>query len=263
MSFMSEVVSVTTDQGTEKLLSNFPHTPLSSLVPWSETCVEPPLAVDANGWDETRLFHPPTVDTTHCLHCAGMLHVVHNMMRDLKVTVPGFEAFLQEMTQVARLLGKKYSLERLLATCCSSDDTMLFRPAFNRKSLTHLKVYEGRWGSVATAIQTLGELEPALRACWSREKYTYQNAGGARGRGAAQEVDVGVVDSAICSHYFWCYRASMEMVANTVEHCMHWAETCICHGPLLFKIRASQTHAHTHICTYIYMNEARAEVFIE
>ena len=42
-------------------------------------------------------------------------------------------------------------------------------------------------------------------------------------------VRLNVVDEAIQSDYFWGYLHGIELIAQTLERCLQWAESCPCH----------------------------------
>ena len=226
---------MTTDQGTERILSTFGKVPLDDLVPWAKSCVDTLMQHGgAQGCDDgpevsANVVAQHMVDTSSCLNFPGVLHVIHLVTRDLKNSVPEFSKFVDDLTQVSRLLSKKHYFQRFLSTCCNpqgDERAGLFRSAFTTRSLTSLRVFEGRWGSVANSIIQLGSLEGALRATWSREKFGF----GKVTTTTAKAVNISIVDAAIQSDYFWLLRAAFQVISECLVRAMHWAESCPCHA---------------------------------
>ena len=214
---------MTTDQGTERILAAFPKVSVDQMVGWANSTMESlmqqggaQMSCDGDEAAEESVAHYH-LDTSKCLNFPGVLHAIHNATKDVKNSVPTFEAFVKDLTHVCRLLSEKHYLERFLATCCNSaidENAGLYRSAFTTQALGSLKVHDKRWGSVAQAILKLGSMEGPLRATWSRARFTY-----GRSANSVQEVDLAILDQAITSSLFWLCRAVYSPLAETLGPC--------------------------------------------
>ena len=232
--------SLTADMGTERLLLQCPRLRVADYFPWTDTTLDDLAAAEGNlaeyqGREE--IVHMPAA-----VYAPGALHIVHNCTRDLKSSVGGYSDFIVQLSAVSKMLGRPYLLLRFLNTCCSSGEGLLHRNSFTDvPKLSAVKIYEGRWGTVANAITVLGTLEAPLRACWNKSAFTYRHGGSLRQRadsGKDQEgeeeggdhdsVRVAAIDGAISNNFFWAYRAMLQPVADCLAHLQRWSETCPC-----------------------------------
>jgi hypothetical protein len=103
-----------------------------------------------------------------------------------------------------------------------------------------LRVYPGRWGSIAGAVRELGKLEEVLTRRWSKAKYNFngdeeqlqQFNNCAQRLGSDEVADENIVDKAIHSKVFWSYRRMKNHLASTLDHFLYWCESCDCHHHL-------------------------------
>lgn len=171
------------------------------------------------------------VDLTRALYAGGVLHVVHKATEELGAVLHHWQHFLEELTHVTRLLGRKWSRQRLVSTCFAQPP----QAAFAGQLLSFSGgVYQGRWGSIVEAVSSLVPLERPLRFAWSKKAYLF---GGAEAALPAAErerpggVRVATVDSAINSPLFWGYLRCIDTCAEVLEVFCKWAEGCPCHSP--------------------------------
>ena len=141
----------------------------------------------------------------------------------------------------------------MMETCFSEQPYVWFRRDYENFSC---RVYEGRWASVSIAVGKLLWLGPSLRPAWSMDKYTFKrraNEGDAAGAAAAapgpipndtddHHMDIQVIDAAINSPFFWAYASMIDMIAETHELIMHWAEGCLCHGHMPTSLQGPARH---------------------
>lgn len=95
------------------------------------------------------------LDTQHSFYIPGMLHVIHNATRDLKESMSGWKWFLEGLTAIAKVLATPVWRQRLVETCFSSPPACFYKHHFEKVGLGELHIFEGRWGTVATAISEL------------------------------------------------------------------------------------------------------------
>ena len=94
--------------------------------------------------------------------------MIHNATEDLKGSLPGWQPYIEQLRQVARLLHNKP--DRLLATCFSRVPHLNEADRF--RSFQHT-VYEGRWAEALSASMELRPLMDSLRAAWDVQAYSF------------------------------------------------------------------------------------------
>ena len=168
---------------------------------------------------------PTVIDFTPSVFIAGMLHIINLVTEKLENRLAWFDTWLLWLTQVCRLLSRRYSRERMQEQCFADGAAAPFRHRFDSFSCG---VYKGRWGSIFHALSCLLPLEAALRAGWSLGKY--------KGDGGTEEhkkddksLKVDVADEGIRSHRFWAYSHMIDIVGSVLEQLARWAEGCPCH----------------------------------
>ena len=105
--------------GTERILPRFPVTPIKDMFAWDfpqsggdglvieDDTVHVPARVDD---------HEVQVDFSHTVYVPGPLHIVHNATKDLNSVVEWFSEYLQQLSQICRLLRRPFLRERLLVS---------------------------------------------------------------------------------------------------------------------------------------------------
>ena len=143
---MGEVVSITSDLGTESGLASIPpDVDLYSLLPWTPRFQagqdqEPPEAeVDLEGVSQTQrsIFRRAVL-------IAGMNHILHNISGVIAAKLVHYKWFLDRLKALAHLLTD--FADRFLQTCLSAADRALFSEDVKCFNYT---IIEWRWGSVA------------------------------------------------------------------------------------------------------------------
>ena len=102
---------------------------------------------------ESKTLAPDLVDAwldlSGTIYVPGLLHICHNCVKDLGVVLSSlWEAFVGELRHVCRLLSRKRSNERLLATCVTGQ----YAAFHNDFKAIKANVYTGRWGAVAYCV---------------------------------------------------------------------------------------------------------------
>ena len=233
------------DQGTESVFSLLQPVSLSDLLPPSSSEVQEEEVVFApENEPEVDFAHPLVnlepqpepelvVDVTSSLEVDDLLHCIHNATKGLSSSMTCFDRVVQQCKKVADMIRRKDSKDRLIETCFSTGMARGFIPELRKfKS----QVHEERWGTVADCITHLLRLKPALRYGWNLASYQLRPLGleseqDARDPNAEDVygVRLNVVDEAIQSDYFWGYLHGIELIAQTLERCLQWAESCPCH----------------------------------
>jgi hypothetical protein len=163
-----------------------------------------------------------TVSFKGTLYVPGVLHVLHNCTKDLKLQLTEWRWFTERLACLARLVGRPWSRDRLLATC--------FRDAPHKHSahlfsVGHHSVYEERWAETLKVIDEFKILGPPLRAAWNLRAFTFGQGNADRD----QHVNIVICDEAILDPVFWGYLEMVGTVGQVVESCVAWAESCPCH----------------------------------
>ena len=169
------------------------------------------------------------LDFTQSIYIPGPLHIMHNLTEGLGTAMSWWSELILRLTHLCRLLGRKWNRQRLFATCFSD-------PPWN--AFVHLygsfdgQVYKGRWGTVVHAVKELLPLERSLRGAWCKAKFCLNGQPPREGRDgtASKSLNVDLVDEACQSQQFWAYARMVSELGETIEHVMHWCESCPCHG---------------------------------
>jgi hypothetical protein len=244
---LSSTVSWTGDLGTEAGVAGASTSLLALFGPWvaeQDASAEAADSVTAeaeaqaanDGFDfqaegkvplaeAARPADPYRVSWRHSLFVPGVLHIMHNCTEDFSNSMPGWDGFIVQLRNVARMLHKP---QRLLATCFSRPPHAAKAHRF--QSFPHT-VYEGRWGDALRTTRDLLSLMADLRSAWDLRLYNF-------GRDDVQDngrqddkhgVKLTIVDEAIRSSYFWGYCSVVDIVGDALLQCMAWAEGCACH----------------------------------
>ncbi|CAE7662441.1 unnamed protein product [Symbiodinium sp. CCMP2592] len=168
------------------------------------------------------------LDFSPQIYIAGLLHIAHNVSKDLHQALEHWPVFTEQLTQVCKLLSSRISRQRLLETCFSEPPWSAFQARFES---FNAQVYGGRWNTAMEAVQDLLPLIHILRRAWSGVKF------GVKGQDRDTEepdgdrsrvLSLSVVDEALKSSMFPAYLHAMHSVAECLSHISHWAESCPC-----------------------------------
>ena len=144
-----------------------------------------------------------------------------------------YKPFMVGLKRVAKLLSGKESKQQLLVTCFSSGFAVGFR---QEVASFKCSVHEKRWNTIAFAVRSLSELEPALRSCWDVQVYL-------RGRNMPQaKEDLGGdehgvhlegANEALLSDHWWSCLHIFLQIAVVQSAATEYANGCDCHSELL------------------------------
>ena len=168
------------------------------------------------------------LDFTQQVFIAGLLHISHNMTRDLESVLQHWETYVTQLTHVCRLLQQPWSCQRLVRTCMQRPPWSAWVPQVEEFDG---KVYQGRWGTTMDAITQLVPLLHVVRQVWDAEKFSRKAGGTADDAGdteASRQLSLEVVQQALSSDLFVAYSHAMLSIANAVLHLQNWAESCPC-----------------------------------
>ena len=166
-------------------------------------------------------------DFNRSIFIAGIMHCVHNCCLGLAAVLPFWGTFIDHLKHVTRLVSRKYSKNRLIASCFDEMPNAFYASAIRA---FRANVYDNRWGTALHALLVLIPIETPLRLCWCRRKY---QAAGADVRQANDDdgntVRVDVADNAIRSKLFWGYACFCDRIAFVMLLIISWADDCPCH----------------------------------
>ena len=226
--FGDSIFAFTTDQGTEAGLHKVPPVLIRKALPF--------VAYEAAPADDHD-FAPPLqnqadleakLDFGNSVGIAGMLHIIHNSTNDLGRSMVTFDATVKQLSHISKLLCRRDSKQRLLETCFS--DRVGRHLQSDIKSF-RAKLDPSRWGSFAHCVTELLEIEATLRYGWNLNSYGDQRANAPEDDGG-HGVDLAIVNSALTSPDFWATLRMMRCLANVINSCLTWVETCPCHHHL-------------------------------
>ena len=229
----------TSDQGTERLLCQFPSMPLGELFRWEDGPAAEededmlPFPQEAAARPKVN-EHVPALELGTSLYMPGLLHIISNATKNLRQSMRDMDYFLKGLALVAQLLGKQHYRERYVNTCLNclpGPEKQLYMDKLQEVKMAGVHVYENRWGTVVDAVFKVRDIAWILRETWSPEKFGF----GVKQPQHAEGHDPSVfstesVDFYIQASYWWAYLRMVALLANTLDHAEHWAESCPCHA---------------------------------
>ena len=247
--FSRSIETWVSDLGTEAGFAQVRKLPVSSLLPYLEPDVAG--ALDASGLevdfagegdeevdfaaDDAAAAGPDvSIDVEGSLTIPGFLHILHNCFSGLSDCLPQFHSVVDQLAQVANLVGRPESKERLLRTC--------FQTALGEALSSDIKeycdfVYDKRWGTVSHCIVAILRCKSALRRMWRLEAYlSGADCGDEHDMATAdvqqETVNLRSADEAINSSYWWQYLDMVAKFAQLQNTLTAWGESCACHWDL-------------------------------
>ena len=165
--WMGEVVSITSDLGTESGLSSIPpDVDPYSLLSWAPRFqagsdqAPPEVEAELQGVSQTQrsIFQRAVL-------IAGMNHILHNISGMIAARMVHYKWFLDRLKALVHLVTD--FADRFLQTCVSPADRVLFSEDVKSFNYT---IIEWRWGSVAEAAEAVLLLQAPL-LFWDRAKF--------------------------------------------------------------------------------------------
>ncbi|CAK9065537.1 unnamed protein product [Durusdinium trenchii] len=229
--FTSSVCTWVSDYGTEAGFAHVRRMPLRALFPY---ILESEQRGDTYQQDEVDFSvavpgspkKEPHIDCEHSISVPGLLHILHNAFLGLGGAMVHFQETINRLKEVAALLDRPETKERLLATCYKG---MLGEALASEIKAFSGHVYEERWGTVSHCALQLNRCESSLRHMWDLDKYSGTSSACVRGESS----NLVVVDDAIGSDFFWAYITMLCKFAKLQTQLMSWAEGCPCHWEVM------------------------------
>ena len=179
---------------------------------------------EASADSQTTLYNKDYLDKF-------LQHIISNSTLAMGNGMQGWSGWLKSLKAMCNLLRRRYSRQRLQATCFSVEPSSLQWPLFEGFS-GHIQ--DGRWGSIAEASLVFLPLETPLRAAWDIDKFNFHkpvlaNDQQGDGNNDGARVDASELDSSITSTFFWAYTFMVTVLCQIINHCMYWVMGCPCH----------------------------------
>ena len=212
----SEVVSCTSDLGTEFNIVRVRGARVRDLLPW----LPEESQRHEDEWPEPEQF----VHFENALAMPGILHILHNAAKRMLDGLPELNGAVSSLATVAELLRKKHTRERLCQRCF--DTSIVGRQLRPMIEAFQGKVHAARWGTIAFATQQMLQIERPLRWGWNLPLFL-----GASGNDASeQSVKARAVDEAVQSDFWWACLKVLDQLHKAIRHMFAWSEACPCHG---------------------------------
>ena len=224
---MTCVRSFTTDMGTEMALPDMSGVRAEDVLP--EFMLEPELRSeegllqDTNeaAGDDSFLF-------ANALLSPGLLHICHNMVKEINSSLPMWPDWLVSFKAVAKLLHDEALRKRLLAVCIQGTPFAWLEEVF-KKGVA--KPIDWRWGNVVLILPESLSCKNALQAVWSPALFKSNDSSQQDdGRGDDSALNVDVITRAIQSKKFWLQCEVVLSLNQVAADFASWAEGCECHN---------------------------------
>ena len=229
---LRNVVSWTSDFGTEVQVPAFQSLDWKSLLPsWMH--VKLPVDSDvcdgehggqlvvrpANAPEQEAATTSPQALMPNCLIVPGVLHIVHNLSKDLHENMSWWETFWEHLRAVAHLFATRHLRERFIATCVRGTVVAGREPEFMNAGIAPL--YEKRWQATVLTIDNLFPIFESFCQAWDHSRFTSP--------GALPSGEAIAVTEAVSSNLFRRYVLMVHSVHKLVSGFESWLESCPCH----------------------------------
>eukprot|EP00971_Amphidinium_carterae_P350147 6491404-Amphidinium_carterae.6 len=253
-----EVVSLTTDMGTEHCLSTC-RVAMHDVSPrwWRKGELQEeegvllgaqaankaldeasvPLALDeeadviTSGGTSTREespFQSATASSTAFLPSAlpivGLEHIANNMTTEVHSRLGHWEAYHSKLHVLASFLTRRWRRERYIVTCLAETPLSVHAHQIREFSAT---LYEKRWHHAVLFIKQLWTVFPILQQTFSASKFT---EGGTYGGDA--EFNPETVQSICRDAFFGAYTKFVLKLDSVPQTISQWSKGCPCHEHL-------------------------------
>ena len=237
---LGQVVSVTTDLGTEAGLADMCGLSLQEILPtWlgaegglefdCETAdqvqasgASAGVAMEMQDADFDKFFMPRAISIP------GLNHIINNLCSDCNKTLEGWDAWHSQFRTVVALLHHPHLRRRYVASCLQGTRHAYMQDFFK---VGVEKFAEWRWGSTVSVLEKLLPLQKYLQPTWDPVRFNAQEHVGAEEapESVREEADVSALTAAIRRNVFWGF-GSMVLLLNSVStRFASWAEGCPCH----------------------------------
>ena len=230
---LGQVVSVTTDLGTEAGLADMCGLSLQEIVPsWvgseselqfdCEAGDQAGVAMERQDGDFDEFFLPRAISIP------GLNHIISNMCSDCNKTLEGWDSWLSDFREVVALLHYPHLRRRYVAACLKGTRHSWMEDFFK---VGVEKFADWRWGSTVSVLEKLLPLRKYLQPTWDPVKFNAQEHVGAdEAPGSVrEEADVSALTAAIRSNKFWGFGSMIFLLNSVGTRFASWAEGCACH----------------------------------
>eukprot|EP00435_Cladocopium_sp_Y103_P070956 s111_g36.t1 len=175
-----------------------------------------------------------------------MMHIIHNATNNLGDVLTCYDPMMASLKALCSLISGRESKQQLIETCFNSGPAIAFQ---DMVSSFDIGVHEKRWNTIASAIEEINELGPALRTHWNLARFLGEVPGlcedeaipaerPAADNSEAFGVALRTVDEAICSDKFWASIKVMLPIAMVQREAVRWVNSCSCHFDLEKEMRS-------------------------
>jgi hypothetical protein len=198
--YLSEVLSTTSDMGTEFILAEMQPVLTREIFPWMLDDLEDVAALaNVDELDDLPdVAAHSSISLQNSLSTPGLLHIIHNASNSVMSVMPTLKEAVTKMSPVADLIRRPESCKRLCATCFSDPVGVHFHAQL-RQFQGH--VHEERWGTIATCTRNLLRIKHVLLFGWSKDSFI--NGGHDAPVANKHGVDIQTVDEALTSVFWW------------------------------------------------------------
>lgn len=228
-SHLSNIISWTTDLGTESKLPSFHAAGLANVLPrYMSQQLESDLLDDE---PEPERQEVPQSIMPNAVLTAGALHILHNASQDLHEKMVWWPQFWGHLKAVADLLVPQHTRDRLIVRCVQNTAAAWQEHVFRKLSLPAL--YEKRWHVVIKFLMTLLPRFQLVKQVWGLEKFLID--------GKDADGDVGAsFQSALSSPLFCSYLFMVHGLHSIISNFENWLEGCSCHEHLFQNLSSKR-----------------------
>ena len=231
--FLTGIVSITTDMGTELGLAEWHTDDINSLVPeWirpatmqDDTVVlEDRAAVAQRKWDTTFMLQ-------WAMPIAGMMHITSNLLLEVHSNLKLFQPMSSKLEELGKLLCKPQRRDRFIRTCLVGTCYEPYEPMFQYE---FTPMHDKRWFSVLFFMKRVVKVLPYLRDAWSPQRYQ-RGHGGSDGADLVDDDNfkVSSITNALGDKLLQAFMTMLLALDSLTSEIGTWAEGCDCHDTIL------------------------------
>lgn len=154
---------------------------------------------------------------------SGLDHISNNMQWDMDIRLRQWESWLRRFRAIAKLLGSRYLMQRLVARCVANTCFAPLEPVF-AKAVPPIAGW--RWGTICKVLPAVLEKRQALQAVWDPKKFLQ---GEALGGSEDDRLEVPTVTETIRSKQWWAYSGMLLKLHELANSLSSWGSGCYCH----------------------------------
>eukprot|EP00969_Alexandrium_andersonii_P125075 5529150-Alexandrium_andersonii.AAC.1 len=270
--WVAGVISATTDQGTEVNISLLPSDiDVRELLPPWRLHLRDAVFDDVGGGGGSGVggdaWRNEDVDGrmfSLSVPIAGLLHLLNNLGAEFMTQLELWPSVHQPLSAVARVLGNKDNVTRIVLTCCQGPNAAFAADFEGHRVQSWIR---WRWGSVVKVLRPLIALETALRSCFDQGSFLGGGGGGGGNlddpgvpadfhdpggdRRAENLKDIAMMDSAVKDPVFWAQVKLLFSLQSCLDEAEGYVSGCPCHGDEFWmqgRNRWSRRSAFSALC---------------